>query len=98
MNLSAAVVCSQSWLRFIVAVLSMMIQLFCQVEDARVAMRLYQLRKKSWEETLKARIGPTERRQLKAINSKKKYCQVITRKDMKQHVFSKPFNVMLHSD
>ena len=74
----------------------MMIQLFRQVEDARVAMRLYQLRKKPWEETLKARISPTERRQLKATTSKNK--QVVTQGDLKQHAFNEAFNVMLHSD
>jgi len=66
------------------------------VEDARVAMSLYQLHKQSWEATLKARTGP-RRRQLKAANSKNR--QVARRDDKKQqHALSKPFNVMLHCD
>lgn len=32
-----------------------------QVEDARVAMRLYQLYKKEWEDAVKARVGRRER-------------------------------------
>ena len=32
-----------------------------QVEDARVAMRLYQLYKKDWEDAVKARVGRRER-------------------------------------
>jgi len=59
------------------------------VEDARVAMSLYQLHRQSWEATLKARIGP-RRRQLKALSRKNK--QETTQGESKQHAFNKPFN------
>jgi len=68
-----------------------LISVLSKVEDARVAMRLYQLHKREWEETVKARV-----RKIQATISKTKSTQLTRQKDLKQQASqSKPFHVML---
>ena len=68
-----------------------LISVLSKVEDARVAMRLYQLHKREWEEAVKARV-----RKIQATISKTKTIQVTRQKDLKQQTSqSKPFHVML---
>ena len=56
-----------------------LISVLSKVEDARVAMRLYQLHKREWEEAVKARV-----RKIQATISKTKTIQVTRQKDLKQ--------------
>ena len=68
-----------------------LISVLSKVEDARVAMRLYQLHKREWEEAVKARV-----RKIQATISKTKSTQLTRQKDLKQQASqSKPFQVML---
>ena len=74
-----------------------------QVEDARVAMKLYQLHKKEWEASVRARLTKREIRERKREKRRKE-------EDVKKRGFqkwtscniepavAKPFNIMLHTD
>ena len=67
-----------------------LISVLSKVEDARVAMRLYQLHKREWEEAVKTRA-----RKKQAISNSRR-TQVARQRDLKQQPSqSKPFNVML---
>ena len=63
-----------------------LISVLSKVEDARVAMRLYQLHKREWEEAVKTRA-----RKKQATISNSKRTQVTGQKGIK----NKPFNVVL---
>ena len=68
-----------------------LISVLSKVEDACVAMRLYQLHKREWEEAVKTRA-----RKKQATISNSKRTQVARQRDLKQQPSqSKPFNVML---
>ena len=72
----------------------------CQVEDARVAMKLYQLHRKDWEASVKTRLTRREiverrremrRREGSTDGGIQKFTPSQTR------VLEKPFNVVLHT-
>lgn len=64
--------------------------LILQVEDAQVAMKLYQLHKKEWEASVRERLT---RREIRERKREKKRSDI-----QRENSHSKPFNIMLHTD
>ena len=72
-----------------------------QVEDARVAMKLYQLHKRDWETSVKARLTRREVRDRRRERRRKEEdsnggLQKSTRQT--RAVVEQPFNVMLYTE
>ena len=72
----------------------------CQVEDARVAMKLYQLHRKDWEASVSTRLT---RREIVKRRRERRRGEESTNGGMQKftpsqtRVLEKPFNVMLHT-
>lgn len=75
-----------------------------QVEDARVAMKLYQLHRRDWEASVKERLT---RREIRERRAERKRREESTKRGLQQKsmsqtrrrpVVEKPFNIMLHTD